>query len=236
MSWVRLVIVFRNVILNVVWRSLRCTLSERANSARVSPFPTSRWPPRRRGSQQHRTRWVRLSARRRAARRCCGRPSTCCTAWSLRSRRLPRLARALTRPRRRLGQTRSPPKTRPPFYARRWGWSALASARLSASKSLRPCEATRPRPQTSSCSGLPRCANAPAACTRLALVSVIRFPPLSARARRPLRSSLRPRHPHRALCRSARACGLPLAPTPAEARPHLRAHQAPRPPRHALCP
>lgn len=59
------------------------------------------------------------------------------------------------------------------------------------------------------------------------------FTPLPARARQPPRSSLRPRHPHRAeaaVCRSARA---PLAPTPAEAQPHLRAHQAPRPARRA---
>ena len=50
--------------------------------------------------------------------------------------------------------------------------------------------------------------------------------------RRPLRSSLRPRHPHRvaaAVCRSGRSRALPLAPKPAEAQPHLRAHQAPRP-------
>ena len=57
------------------------------------------------------------------------------------------------------------------------------------------------------------------------------------RCMHPPRASLRNPFPApRALCRSARACGLPLAPTPAEARPHLRAHQAPRPPRHALCP
>lgn len=73
--------------------------------------------------------------------------------------------------------------------------------------------------------------NAPTACTRLAPVPQIISPPLSARARRPLRSSLRPRHPHR-----ARAHALWCAPMPAEAQPQPSAHQAPRPARRALRP